>query len=99
MSTQQTDFLVIGSGLAGLAFALKSADFGHVLIVTKDKAPSANTSWAQGGIAAVMSKEDSFESHIRDTLRAGAGLCKEDIVRDYVLQAPERINDLINWGV
>lgn len=99
MSVNQSDFLVIGSGLAGLAFALKSADLGKVIIVTKDKAPSANTTWAQGGIAAVMSKDDSFSAHIQDTLRAGAGLCKADIVRNFIEQAPERINDLINWGV
>jgi L-aspartate oxidase len=96
----KTDFLVIGSGLAGLAFALKTANsHSKITLITKDKAPSANTSWAQGGIAAVMSKEDSFESHIRDTLRAGAGLCNESVVRNYVEQAPDRIKDLMNWGV
>jgi L-aspartate oxidase len=102
MNTHQSDFLVIGSGLAGLAFALKMADLSSdlkITIVTKDKAPRANTTWAQGGIAAVMSNEDSFESHIRDTLTAGAGLCKVDVVRDYIEQAPERIKDLMNWGV
>lgn len=99
MELSRSDFLVIGSGLAGLAFALKVSEFGKVTIITKDEAPSANTGWAQGGIAAVMSEEDSFESHIFDTLRAGAGLCKEDVVRNYILQAPERIQDLVNWGV
>ncbi len=99
MELSRSDFLVIGSGLAGLAFALKASELGKVTIVTKDEAPSANTGWAQGGIAAVMSEEDSFESHIFDTLRAGAGLCKEDVVRNYISQAPERIQDLVNWGV
>lgn len=96
---EKTDFLIIGSGLAGLALALKVAHLGKVAVVTKDKAPSANTYWAQGGIAAVMSESDSFESHIKDTLRAGAGLCKWDTVENYVKQAPERIDDLLNWGV
>ncbi len=95
----KTDFLVVGSGLAGLAFALEASQQGQVTIITKDKAPSANTTWAQGGIAAVMSDEDNYESHIADTLRAGAGLCNEAVVRNFVEQAPERIKDLMNWGV
>ncbi|GIL18439.1 MAG: L-aspartate oxidase [Oligoflexia bacterium] len=95
----QTDFLVIGSGLAGLAFSLKASSLGKVTILTKNKAHTTNTERAQGGIAAVMSKEDSFESHISDTLRAGAGLCKEDVVENYIRQAPDRIKDLLNWGV
>lgn len=99
MEISRSDFLVIGSGLAGLAFALKASSIGKVTIVTKDEAPSANTAWAQGGIAAVMSEDDSFESHIFDTMRAGAGLCKEAVVRNYVMQAPERIKDLMDWGV
>ncbi|MGE0633911.1 MAG: FAD-binding protein, partial [Pseudobdellovibrionaceae bacterium] len=99
MKTIKTDFLVIGSGLAGLAFALKVADLGEVLILTKDQAPSTNTSMAQGGIAAVTSEDDTFESHVRDTLVAGAGLCRENVVRNFVEQAPDRINDLVKWGV
>ncbi len=99
MNLSKSDFLVIGSGLAGLAFALKASRLGKVTIITKDQAPAANTAWAQGGIAAVLSPDDSFESHIRDTLRAGAGLCQSDVVRNYVTQAPERIQDLISWGV
>ncbi len=99
MKQSQSDFLVIGSGLAGLAFALKAAQAGKVTIVTKEDAPSANTAWAQGGIAAVTSETDSFESHIHDTLQAGAGLCQEDVVQNYVEQAPERIKDLLEWGV
>ncbi len=102
MELSRSDFLVIGSGLAGLAFALKAADratVNKITLVTKDVAPSANTSWAQGGIAAVMADDDTFESHIFDTMRAGAGLCKEEVVRDYITQAPDRIEDLLNWGV
>jgi len=97
--SQRCDFLIIGSGLAGLALALKLAKNHSVLIITKEEASQANTSWAQGGIAAVMSKEDSFESHIQDTLIAGAGLCRLNTVRNIIEQAPDRINDLLNWGV
>jgi len=97
--SSETDFLVLGSGLAGLAFALKAASLGRVTIVTKGKASSTNTSWAQGGIAAVLAEDDSFQSHIADTLRAGAGLCHPDVVKAYVEQAPERIADLVKWGV
>jgi L-aspartate oxidase len=99
MQQSRSDFLVIGSGLAGLAFALKAARIGKVTIITKEDAPSANTSWAQGGIAAVMSETDTFDSHIHDTLHAGAGLCDENVVKNFIEQAPERIKDLINWGV
>lgn len=99
MSVFKSDFLVIGSGLAGLASALKLSELGSVIILTKESSVSANSTWAQGGIAAVISSEDSFESHIQDTLTAGAGLCNENTVKNYVTQAPERINDLINWGV
>jgi L-aspartate oxidase len=97
--TNETDILIIGTGLAGLAFALKTADTAKVILVAKEKAQNANSSWAQGGIAAVMSKEDSFQSHIDDTLTAGAGLCRLDSVRNIIEQAPARIQDLINWGV
>ncbi len=93
------DFLVIGSGLAGLSYALKMADHGRVIILSKTSAPQTNTAWAQGGIAAVMSADDSFENHIRDTLIAGAGLCHENVVRNVVETAPARIQDLIDWGV
>jgi L-aspartate oxidase len=93
------DFLVIGSGLAGLSYALKVADRGRVVILSKTAAPATNTSMAQGGIAAVMSPDDSFESHVQDTLQAGAGLCHEDIVRAVVEDAPARIEDLIKWGI
>tara|TARA_B110001454_G_C12723326_1_gene436687 strand:- start:48044 stop:49660 length:1617 start_codon:yes stop_codon:yes gene_type:complete len=99
MSYIKTDYLVVGSGLAGLAAALKLSALGDVLILTKEKVENANSTWAQGGIAAVFSNEDSFDSHIQDTLVAGAGLCNVDAVRNIVTQAPDRIQDLINWGV
>lgn len=93
------DFLVIGSGLAGLAFALKVAEHGHVIVLSKARAPQTNTSMAQGGIAAVMGDDDSFDSHVSDTLVAGAGLCKESAVRIVVESAPAVVRELIEWGV
>lgn len=95
----KTDFLVIGSGLAGLCFALKVAPFGSVAIVTKKDKVDSSTNLAQGGIAAVMSPEDSFDKHIRDTLIAGDGLCHEDVVELVVTEGPARVKDLIAWGV
>ena len=71
------DFLIIGSGIAGLTYALKVAPYGKVIIVTKDNIAESNTRYAQGGIAAVMYNPDSFEKHIQDTITAGAGLCDE----------------------
>src|SRR5215471_10767058 len=96
---KQFDFLVIGSGIAGLSFALKVARFGTVGIVTKKDRAESNTNYAQGGIAAVTSKEDSFELHVRDTLESGAGLCKEAVVRTIVQEGPERIAELIELGM
>ena len=96
---KQFDFLVLGSGIAGLTFALKVAPHGRVAIITKKNRAESNTNYAQGGIAAVTSKEDSFELHVRDTLRAGAGLCKEDVVRTIVQEGPERIAELIELGM
>lgn len=93
------DFLVIGSGLAGLSFALKAAELGKVLVLTKAKIHETNTNWAQGGIAGVTSPKDDFEKHVQDTLIAGDGLCKEDIVRIVVTEGPQRIKELMNWGV
>ena len=95
----QTDFLVLGSGIAGFCFAIKAADLGTVAIVTKKEKVESNTNYAQGGIAAVTDKTDSFESHIKDTLTSGAGLCKEDVVRTVVTEGPDRIKELIEWGV
>src|SRR5436309_1026372 len=96
---KQFDFVVLGSGIAGLSFALKVALHGRVAIITKKNRAESNTNYAQGGIAAVTSKEDSFESHVRDTLQAGAGLCKEDVVRAIVQEGPERIAELIDLGM
>ncbi len=93
------DFIVIGSGIAGLTFALKVAPYGTVAILTKKNRAESNTNYAQGGIACVFSAEDSFALHIRDTLQAGAGLCKENIVREIVEEAPERIRELIESGM
>src|SRR6187431_1594580 len=96
---QEYDFLVLGSGIAGLSFALKVAPHGRVAIITKKNRAESNTNYAQGGIAAVTSKEDSFEMHVRDTLEAGAGLCKEDVVRTIVEEGPARIAELIDLGM
>src|SRR5215470_7488811 len=96
---KQFDFLVLGSGIAGLSYALKVAPHGRVAIVTKKDRAESNTNYAQGGIAAVTSKEDSVELHVRDTLEAGAGLCKEKIVRTIVEEGPARIAELIDLGM
>ena len=94
----ETDFLVIGSGVAGLSYALKVAQFGRVTIITKKKVYKTNTALAQGGVAAVFSKTDSFENHVADTLAAGDGLCAEDVVRMVVENGPERIRELVDLG-
>ncbi len=95
----KTDFLIIGSGIAGLSFALKVAPLGTVVIVTKKNKLESSTNYAQGGIAAVMSSDDSFEEHIKDTLIAGDGLCHQEVVKMVVEEGPARIEELINWGV
>ncbi len=95
----RTDFLVIGSGIAGISYALQVAPYGSVTIVTKKTKAESNTNYAQGGIAAVVSAIDSVESHIRDTLQAGYGLCHEEIVKMVVSQGPAEIQRLIQWGV
>lgn len=95
---QHTDFLVIGSGLAGLSFALKVAKHGKVIVLTKAKMPETNTSYAQGGIAAVTHDPDNYEKHVEDTLVAGDGLCDKDVVEMVVKEAPGQINHLIEWG-
>src|ERR1022692_931158 len=96
---KQFDYLVLGSGIAGLSFALKVAPRGRVAIITKKNKAESNTNYAQGGIAAVTSKEDSFEMHVRDTLEAGAGLCNESVVRKIVEEGPARIQELIELGM
>src|ERR1700683_2910846 len=88
---KQFDFLVLGSGVAGLTFALKVARHGRVAIITKKNRAESNTNYAQGGIAAVTSKEDSVEMHVRDTLEAGAGLCHPEVVRTIIEEGPARI--------
>src|SRR5215468_8291169 len=93
------DYLVLGSGIAGLIFALKASAHGRVAIITKKDRAESNTNYAQGGIAAVTSKEDSFELHVRDTLEAGAGLCKEEVVRAIIQEGPARIAELIELGM
>lgn len=97
--TNRFDYLIIGSGLAGMSFALRAADSASVAIVTKRDLEESNSNYAQGGIATVLSPTDSFDSHVADTLTAGAGLCHEDIVRLTVESGPERIAELIDWGV
>jgi L-aspartate oxidase len=96
---KQFDFLVLGSGIAGLSFALKVAPHGRVAIITKKDRAESNTNYAQGGIAAVTSKEDSVQLHVRDTLEAGAGLCKEEAVRTIVEEGPARVAELIELGM
>jgi L-aspartate oxidase len=93
------DFLVIGSGIAGLTYAIKVAKHGKVCIVTKSHMGDTATSWAQGGIAAVMYTPDSFEKHIQDTLIAGDGLCDENVVRFTIAESTERIRELVKWGI
>ncbi len=93
------DFIVVGSGIAGLSFALKAASHGKVLVLTKKLRWSGSTNLAQGGIASVMDPSDSVERHAQDTLVAGAGLCREDRVRILVNQGPQAIRDLVDWGV
>ena len=93
------DFLVLGSGIAGLFYALQVAEHGQVAIVTKKQAADSATNFAQGGIAAVVSDDDSVEAHVRDTLDAGAGLCREDVVRFVVERGATTIDALLKYGV
>lgn len=95
----ESDFLVIGSGIAGLLFALKVADYGRVHIITKRNLQESNTAYAQGGIASVFGANDSFDLHIADTLASGEGLCHEEVVEMVVRNAPARIRELIDLGV
>ena len=94
----KTDYLVIGSGIAGLSFALKAAVKGPVIVITKSNEDESNTKYAQGGIAAVWHTSDSIEKHIEDTLNAGAGLCDETTVRMVVTEGTERVRELIELG-
>ena len=94
----ERDFIVIGSGVAGLTFALKVCKFGSVGIITKDALEESATKYAQGGIASVMAEDDSFELHVKDTMETGRGLCHEDFVRIACREGPARIRELINLG-
>jgi len=96
---REFDFIILGSGIAGLSFALKAAEKGTVALVTKRGKSDSNTAWAQGGVACVVSDEDSFDLHVKDTLIAGAGLCHEDAVQAVVSEGPERIAELIGMGM
>ncbi len=95
----EKDFLIIGSGIAGLTFALKASQFGSVAIITKDELEESATLYAQGGIASVMTDDDSFELHANDTLEAGRGLCREDVVRIICKEGPSCVRELIELGV
>ncbi len=95
----ETDILVIGSGIAGLSFALKASRYARVLIITKKQKADSNTNYAQGGIASVTSETDNFELHIKDTLECGAGLCHIDAVKQIVENGPKLIDELIRLGV
>ncbi|MDD4856482.1 MAG: L-aspartate oxidase [Candidatus Krumholzibacteria bacterium] len=99
VETIKTDILVLGSGAAGLYFALKASRFAEVLVVTKRACAESNTYYAQGGIASVTLKEDSFERHVADTLETGQGLCKREAVEILVREGPDRIRDLVELGV
>jgi len=98
MAIYKSAFLVLGSGITGLSLGLKAAAYGTVNIVTKKKAHDSNTNYAQGGIAAVLSKTDKFQYHIQDTHEAGAGLCHKDAVELIVSRGPEMIRRLVEWG-
>jgi L-aspartate oxidase len=93
------DFLIIGSGIAGLSYALKVAEFGQTAVITKKQPTESSTNYAQGGIASVTSPMDSFDAHIADTLTVGAGLCHRDVVEKIITAGPDCIQNLIDIGV
>ncbi|MEO8700454.1 MAG: FAD-binding protein, partial [Kofleriaceae bacterium] len=95
----ETDYLVIGSGIAGLNFALLAAEHGKVTVVTKKRPSDTNTNWAQGGVAAVLASDDSFERHVEDTLVAGDGLCDRAVVEMCVQDGPAQVQRLLDLGV
>jgi L-aspartate oxidase len=95
----EIDYLVIGSGIAGLNFALLAAEHGRVAVVTKKRPSDTNTNWAQGGVAAVLAGDDSFEQHVHDTLVAGDGLCDRDVVELCVREGPAQVRRLLDVGV
>jgi len=95
----RTDFLVLGSGIAGLSYALKVAKLGRVTLITKKEDSESSTNYAQGGIASVFDPNDSEEMHYEDTVKAGCGLCRRDAVRVLVSEGPKRVKELVRWGV
>jgi len=95
---KSTPYLVVGSGVAGMSFALRAAEHAQVVIMTKDEPRESNSRYAQGGIAAVWDDKDSYENHVRDTMIAGAGLCRRDAVEVTVREGPERVRELIELG-
>jgi len=99
MAPQQADVVILGTGISGLSLALELADHCRVLVLTKRERMSGNTPWAQGGIAAAWDDQDSWEDHVRDTLVAGAGLCRREVVERVVREAPARVRELIDRGV
>lgn len=98
MEKVKTDFLIIGSGVAGLRAAIELAPFGKVIVVTKDIPTESSTEYAQGGVAVVLSDEDEVGIHFEDTIKAGDGLCREEAVKVLVEEGPPRILELIEWG-
>src|ERR671934_556425 len=96
--TQETDFIVVGAGVAGLRAAIALADAGGVLVLAKQELTESATQYAQGGIAVALSDEDDISIHLQDTLDAGDGLCNPEAVKVLVEEGPERIQELIDWG-
>src|SRR5262245_30775352 len=94
----QTDFIVIGSGVAGLRAALELGSEGRVVVLTKDRIDESNTEYAQGGVAVALSDDDEIALHVEDTLNAGAGLCDEQAVQVLIEEGPRYIRELIEWG-
>ncbi|MFQ5483645.1 MAG: FAD-dependent oxidoreductase, partial [Nitrospinaceae bacterium] len=92
------DCIVVGSGIAGLTFALKISEFASVALLAKDAMEEGATRYAQGGIASAMAEDDSYTLHVEDTLEAGRGLCKEDVVRCLIKEGPGRVRELIELG-
>ncbi len=95
---RSADVLVIGSGIAGLTFALKLAQRARILLATKKERADSSTNYARGGIASVLGPDDRFDLHIQDTLVAGAGLCHPQAVEALVREGPARVHELIEWG-
>ena len=95
----KVDYLVIGTGVAGLSFALKASKFGKVCMIAKDNAEETSTKYAQGGIAAVMYDPDTYAKHIKDTMIAGCELSDPEIVRITITESTARVKELVEWGV